>query len=106
MKIDMVNSSVTMQNEENKTKNEEIHTAKVADVLGSHQLQQAVDVLNKRAEETNYNVQFAIYKDTKRVVVEVVEKITNKVVSTYPPTQILEMARMVDQEFKVLDKKI
>jgi flagellar protein FlaG len=106
MKIDMVNSSGAVQNVESTVKNSEINTTKVADAIDSRQLKQAVDELNKKAEETNYNVRFAIYKDTNRIIVEVVDKITKEVVSTFPPKQILEMARMVDQEFKIFDKKI
>ncbi len=111
MKIDAVNSPVMMQNVENRTNNEQVSTIKkdtdkLPGEINSSKLQEAVDKLNKKSEETNYAVQFAVYKDTNRIIVQVVDKTTKEVVSTYPPKQILEMARMVDQEFKVLDKKI
>lgn len=111
MKIDMVNSPVMMQNVENRTNNEQVSTIEkdkdnLPGEINSSKLQDAVDKLNKKSEETNYDVQFAVYKDTNRIIVQVVDKTTKEVVSTYPPKQILEMARMVDQEFKVLDKKI
>lgn len=111
MKINMVNSSGTVANSENKTSNAEINKietdkAENAEAVDRFQLKKAVDTLNQKAKETDYNVRFAIYKDTNRIIVEVVDNTTKQVVSTYPPKQILEMARMVDQEFKVLDKKI
>ena len=115
MKIDRVSSAGTMQSADTITENAAINIAKNAEKnakkntveINAAQLSKAVDVLNKKAEqEDNYDVRFAIYKDTNRVIVQVVEKITNKVISSFPPKQILEMARMVEQEFKVLDKKI
>jgi flagellar protein FlaG len=111
MKIDMVNSPVMMQNVENRTNNEQVSTIEkdtdnLPGEINSSKLQDAVDKLNKKSEEKNYAVQFAVYKDTNRIIVQVVDKTTKEVISTYPPKQILEMARMVDQEFKVLDKKV
>jgi len=107
MKIDRVSSSGTMQNSENIVDNAEMNKEKNAVEINSFQLGKAVDILNKKAEqEENYDVRFAMYKDTNRVIVQVVDKITNQVISTFPPEQILKMAEMVDQEFKVIDKKV
>jgi len=110
MKIDMVNSSGTTQNAENRTSEEISKIPKdkgnLPGEIDPSQLKDAVDKLNKKAEETNYDVRFALYKDLNRIIVQVVDKTTQEVVSTFPPKQILEMARMVDQEFKLLDKKI
>ncbi len=107
MKIDRVSSPCTIPNE-NKTESPEINPNPNQNpaALDTSQLEKAVDALNEKATETNYDVRFAIYKDLKRIVVEVVDKTNNQVISTFPPKQILEMARMVDKEFKVLDKKI
>jgi flagellar protein FlaG len=108
MKIDRVNSPGTIPNVENKTDSPETNTNTGANVeaLDKSQLVKAVDTLNEKAIETNYDVRFAIYKDSNRIFVEVVDKANNQVISTFPPKQILEMALMVDKEFKVLDKKI
>lgn len=106
MKIDQVNSLGTMQSLENKVDNVENNKTKKVDAVDSLQLGQAVDTLNDKAKEENYAVQFAVYKDTNRIIVQVVDKTSKQVISTFPPKQILEMARMVDKEFKVLDKKI
>ncbi len=109
MNIDRVNSVGTVQALENKVDNIESkidNNEKSVETVDSIQLDKAVDALNDRAKKANYAVQFAVYKDTNRIIVQVVDKTNNQVVSTYPPKQILEMARMVDQEFKVLDKKI
>jgi flagellar protein FlaG len=105
MKIDRVSSPGTIPNE-NRTETPEINPNPNPATLDTSQLEKAVDALNEKATETNYDVRFAIYKDLKRIVVEVVDKTNNQVISTFPPKQILEMARMVDEEFKVLDKKI
>ncbi|AJQ26076.1 flagellar protein FlaG [Pelosinus fermentans] len=107
MKIDRVSSSGTMQNTDNMPDNVEMDKAKNAAEVNSFQLSKAVDILNKKAEEEKkYDVRFAMYKDTNRVIVQVVDKITNQVISTYPPQQILKMAEMVEQELKIIDKKI
>jgi flagellar protein FlaG len=110
MKIDMVNSSGTMRNIENRTSEEVLKIQKdkgnFPGEVDPSQLKDAVDKLNQKAEEKNYDVQFAVYKDTNRIIVQVVDKTTKDVVSTFPPKQILELARVVDQEFKILDKKI
>lgn len=106
MNIDRVNSIGAVQglgNQENKIEESKTKNPETVDLS---QLGKAVDKLNDKASEENYAVRFAVYKDTKRIIVQVVDKTNNKVISTYPPKQILEMARMVDQEFKVLDKKI
>jgi flagellar protein FlaG len=111
MKIDMVNSTGTMQNVEGRTDSADTtYIAKdkieMTDAVDPSKLRDAVDKLNKKTEETNYDVQFAVYKDTNRIIVQVVDKTTKEVVSTFPPKQILEMAAMVDKEFKIFDKKI
>jgi flagellar protein FlaG len=106
MNIEKVNSTGTMQISENKAENVEADKIKTAEAVDSVQLGKSVDKLNEKAVKENYNVRFAVYKDTNRIIVEVVDKSNNQVISTFPPKQILEMARMVDKEFKVLDKKI
>jgi flagellar protein FlaG len=107
VKIDRVSSSGAAQSTENMADSAELNKEKYVTEINFSQLNKAVDVLNKKAEqEENYDVRFAMYKDTNRVIVQVVDKITNKVISTFPPEQILKMAEMVDQEFKVIDKKI
>ncbi len=116
MKIDRVNSPGTIPNVENRTDSLETNidtntdanknASANAEELDTSQLEKAVDTLNEKAVETNYDVRFAIYKDSNRIIVEVVDKTNKQVISTFPPKQILEMALMVDKEFKVLDKKI
>lgn len=106
MKIDQVNSIGTMQTPENRADAVENNITKNVEAVDSIQLTKAVDKLNDKAKEENYAVQFAVYKDTNRIIVQVVDKTSKQVISTFPPKQILEMARMVDKEFKVLDKKI
>lgn len=107
MKIDRVSSSGTMQSAENVADNNEANVEKSAAETSSFQLSKAIELLNKKADEKeNYDVRFAMYKDTNRVIVQVVDKTTNEVITTYPPKQILKMAEMVEEEFKIIDKKI
>lgn len=106
MNIDRVNSLGTMQTVENKADSADNGKTQELKAVDSLQLGKAVETLNEKAKEENYAVQFAVYKDTNRIIVQVVDKSNNQVISTFPPKQILEMARMVDQEFKVLDKRI
>lgn len=105
MNIDKVNLSGTVQNLETRTEYKDLSKTKIEDV-DSFQLGKAVDALNEKAAKENYDVRFSVYKDSNRIFIEVVDKTNNQVISTFPPKQILEMALMVDKEFKVLDKKI
>jgi flagellar protein FlaG len=106
MNIDKVNSTGTVQNLDTRTESKEIGKTKIAESVDSFQLGKAVDILNEKASKENYDVRFSVYKDSNRIFIEVVDKTNNQVISTFPPKQILEMALMVDKEFKVLDKKI
>ncbi|SFL44989.1 flagellar protein FlaG [Pelosinus propionicus] len=106
MKIDRVNSVEAVQTIEKKIDSVKASETKSADEIDVSQLDKAIDTLNKKAEKNHYDVRFSVYKDSNRIVIEVVDKTNDQVISTFPPKQILEMALMVDKEFKVLDKKI
>lgn len=106
MNINKVSSSGMVPNQGPKPENADRPEKKDEDQTNTRQLQAAMDTLNDKAAKENYNVRFAVYKDTHRIIVEVVDKSNDQVISTFPPRQILEMARMVDKEFRVLDKKI
>lgn len=114
MKIDTVNSPRTMQPVENKANDvtinkindSTINRSKETDKIDSSKLVKAVDALNTKAEEIKYDVRFAVNKEPNRIIIEVVDKTNNQVISTIPSKQILEMAAMVDEDFKLLDKKI
>ena len=66
----------------------------------------AVEKLNTMAAQTDRQIRFSFYKDTHRIMLQVVDSETNKVLSTFPPTQILEMAASLESDGKLLDKKI
>jgi flagellar protein FlaG len=114
MKIDAVNSPRTMQPVENKANDATINKiddatiskTKDTDKIDSSKVIKAVDTLNTKAEEIKYDVRFAVNKEPHRIIIEVVDKSNNQVISTIPSKQILEMAAMVDEDFKLLDKKI
>jgi flagellar protein FlaG len=61
-------------------------------------LVKAVEGLNKDAEAANRQVRFALYKDTHRIMIEVLDKDTNQVVSTFPPKQILALEASFEEE--------
>jgi flagellar protein FlaG len=76
-----------------------------ADANPEH-LVKAVEKLNQNAEATNRQVRFALYNNTHRIFVEVVDKQTNEVVATFPPKQILKMAEALDQMSLAINQKI
>ncbi|VBB09441.1 flag protein [Lucifera butyrica] len=108
MKIDAVNSQITMPNSGGQTAPVDKSTVQTAPAgsLDHKQVAKLAEKLNKDAETTNQQIRFAVYKDTHRVILEVVDKNTNNVVSTIPPEQILKMMASVDEELKVIDHKI
>lgn len=73
-------------------------------------LAKAVERLNNSAEAADRQVRFALYQDTQRIIVEVVDKKTNEVVATFPPKQILKMAEALESETininKAIDKEV
>lgn len=61
-------------------------------------VKKAIELLNHNAQESNRQTRFALFQETHRIYVEVVDKGTNQVVATYPPKQILQMAELLSQQ--------
>lgn len=61
-------------------------------------VKKAIELLNNNAEVSNRQTRFALFQKTHRIYVEVVDKVTNQVVATYPPKQILQMAEVLQQQ--------
>lgn len=72
--------------------------AKTAEDLELGKVKKAVEFLNENAEANSRQTRFALYGDTQRIYVEVVDKDTNQVVATYPPKQILQMAEALQKQ--------
>jgi uncharacterized FlaG/YvyC family protein len=104
MKIDAVNSAVaplyTEQQQAAAAKAGATVAAAPNATANTHpdRLVQAVEKLNNSAEAANRQVRFALYNQSRRIIVEVVDKKTDEVVATFPPEQILKMAEAIEQE--------
>ncbi|MES1983083.1 MAG: flagellar protein FlaG [Pseudomonadota bacterium] len=61
------------------------------------QLQQAVDNINKTMQQNNSNVEFTIDRETKDVVIKVVESKTGDVIRQFPSEEILSISRSIDR---------
>ncbi len=109
MKVNAVNSTVTPPNTEQKpavaVNTGATDESQKAAGANPAKLVEAVEKLNKDAEASNREVRFALYKDTHRIFVEVVDKNTKQVVATFPPKQILKMAESLEQEAKQVHNK-
>ncbi|MBU2699154.1 flagellar protein FlaG [Sporomusaceae bacterium BoRhaA] len=74
--------------------------------VDKQQLQKVVDQWNQNAEKKNQELRLAIHEETNRMIVEVVDLTTKKVISTFPPKQILALDDALEREWKLLDKRI
>jgi flagellar protein FlaG len=74
--------------------------------IDRQKLQKVVNQWNQNAEKKSQEVRLAIHDETDRVIVEVVDVTTKKVISTLPPQQILNLDDALEREWKLLDKKI
>lgn len=75
-------------------------------VIDKQQLQKVVNQWNQNAEKKGQELRLAIHDETNRMIVEVVDSVTKKVISTFPPKQILALDDALEEEWKLLDKKI
>jgi uncharacterized FlaG/YvyC family protein len=75
-------------------------------VIDKQQLQKVVNQWNQNAEKKGPELRLAIHDETNRLIVEVVDSVTKKVISTFPPQQILALDDALEKECKLLDKKI
>lgn len=113
MRINAVNSrDITLTGGESKaafaavSDQAAVNSTQTGDKDIDRRLAAAAERLNKAAAQTNRQIRFAVHKDTHRVMLEVVDSKTNKVLATFPPTQILDMIASLESDGKLLDKKI
>lgn len=78
----------------------------VPPVIDKQKLQKVVEQWNQNAEKKGQELRLAIHEETNRMIVEAVDLTTNKVISTFPPQQILNLDDALEKEWKLLDKKI
>lgn len=70
-------------------------------------VKQAVDKLNKTARIFNKRFHFSIHEATHRVMVQVIDTETNKVINEFPPKKVLDLIASVEDLLGlVVDKKI
>ena len=67
-------------------------------------LQQAVDRINGSLPPSNQGVEFAIDKDSERVIVKVVDRETREVLRQMPTQEALEIAKALDRTQGLLIK--
>jgi flagellar protein FlaG len=62
------------------------------------QIKSAVDNINRAMKQNNTNVEFSIDKNTKQMVIKVVESGTGQVIQQFPSTQVLAISQMIGNE--------
>ena len=66
-------------------------------VPATGELEEAVDTLNRALQASNRNVLFSIDKDSKRVVVKIVDSETDDVIRQIPTEEVLKLSRTLSQ---------
>ncbi len=72
-----------------------------------HDLQKRTDQLNQVMQIFNYNIRFSLDRESKRVVVKIVDPGTEEVVRQIPPEEMLQIMKRIDQMLGlILDEKV
>lgn len=67
---------------------------------------QAIENANKMFKDINTNLKFSIHKETRQIMVKVINSETNEVIREIPPEKVLDMvAKMWKQVGILVDKK-
>lgn len=71
------------------------------------ELEKAVNKLNKTAEIYSHDVKFTVHEQTHRIMVQVLKKNTEEVITEMPPRRILDMvAQFQEMVGLLIDKKV
>lgn len=71
------------------------------------EIEKAVNKINKTMELFSHDIRFAIHGQTHRVMIQVIDKKTDEVVSEMPPSQILDMvAAFQEMVGLIVDEKV
>lgn len=70
------------------------------------QIQEAVDSTNKEFEKLETNLRFSIHKQTKAIMVKIIDSNTQEVLKELPPEKLLDMvASMMERAGLFVDKR-
>ena len=76
-------------------------------VRGEQNINEAVEKLNKALDLFDIQVRFKIHKETKDIMIKVVDMKNNKVIREIPPEKILDMvAKMMEFLGLLFDEKV
>ncbi|MCD6362793.1 MAG: flagellar protein FlaG [Synergistetes bacterium] len=76
-------------------------------VRGEQNINEAVEKLNKTLDLFDIQVRFKIHKETKDIMIKVVDMKNNKVIREIPPEKILDMvAKMMEFLGLLFDEKV
>jgi uncharacterized FlaG/YvyC family protein len=70
--------------------------------ISPENLKKKVAQLNKAAEALDRRFQFAIHKETHRIMVKVFRKDNNELIAEIPPRKILDVLAKIDEEMGLL----
>lgn len=70
------------------------------------QIQEAVDSTNKEFEKLQTNLRFSIHKQTKQIMVKIIDSNTQEVIKELPPEKLLDMvASMMERAGLIVDRR-
>ena len=70
-------------------------------------LEEKVNQLNETVEIFNKRIHFQIHEETERIMVQVIEKATEEIISEIPPEKVLDLvARIEEMIGLIVDKRV
>lgn len=70
------------------------------------QIEEAVDSTNKELERLETNLRFSLHKQTKQIMVKIIDTKTEEVIKELPPEKLLDMvASMMVRAGLIVDKR-
>lgn len=70
------------------------------------QIKESVENMNKELKTMETNLQFSVHKQTKQILVKIINSSTNEVIKEIPSEKILDMvAAMMERAGLILDKR-
>ena len=79
----------------------------VGQKVNPQDLKKHADQLNQVMQIFNYNIRFSVDRESKRVIVKVVNPATEEVVRQIPPEEMLQIMKRIDRMLGlILDEKV
>ena len=70
------------------------------------QIQEAVDSTNREFEKLKTNLRFSVHKQTKQIMVKIIDSNTQEVIKELPPEKLLDMvASMMERAGLIVDRR-